>query len=72
MFEKMKLSKIYIRGDKTFDSENPGSSKKSKWGTIDHFLGSWGVLTPTSILIFIALFEFGLGKMVYIDLMQVL
>ena len=58
---------------KIFDSENPGSAKKnSKWVTIDHFLGSWGVLTPTSILIFIALFDCALQKLVYIDQMQVL
>ena len=38
----------------------------------DHFLGSWGVLTPTSILIFIALFDCALQKWVYIDQMQVL
>ena len=29
-------------------------------------------ITPTSILIFIAAFEFGLQKLIYIDLMQVL
>ena len=31
-----------------------------------------GAITPTSILIFIAAFEFGLQKRIYIDLMQVL
>ena len=31
-----------------------------------------GAITPTSILIFIAAFEFGLQKLIYIDLMQVL
>ena len=46
--------------------------KNIKWGTIDHFLWFWGVLTPTSILIFIALFDCALQKLVYIDLMQVL
>ena len=46
--------------------------KNSKWGTIVHFLGSLGVLTPTSILIFIAAFHCGLQKLIYIDLMQVL
>ena len=35
-------------------------------------LGPCEVLTPTSILIFIAAFEFGLQKLIYIDLMQVL
>ena len=30
-----------------------------------------GAITPTSILIFIAAFEFGLQKLIYIDLMQV-
>ena len=30
-----------------------------------------GAITPTSILIFIAAFEFGLQKLFYIDLMQV-
>ena len=46
--------------------------KNSKWVTIVHFLGSLGVLTPTSILIFIAAFHCGLQKLIYIDLMQVL
>ena len=31
-----------------------------------------GAITPTSILIFIALFDCGLQKLIYIDLMQVL
>ena len=31
-----------------------------------------GAITPTSILIFIAAFEFSLQKLIYIDLMQVL
>ena len=46
--------------------------KNSKWGTIVNFLGSWGVLTPTSILFFIAPFDCALQKLVYINLMQVL
>ena len=33
---------------------------------------SIGAITPTSILIFIALFDCGLQKLIYIDLMQVL
>ena len=46
--------------------------KNSKWVTDVHFLESLGVLTPTSILIFIAAFHCGLQKLIYIDLMQVL
>ena len=46
--------------------------KNSKWVTIVHFLESSRVLTPTSILIFIAAFNCGLQKLIYIDLMQVL
>ena len=53
--------------EKIFDSESPGSSKKNnKWGTMDHFLGSCRILTPTSIPIFIALFDCALHKLVYI------
>ena len=40
-----------------------------KWMIIPwHLIGA---ITPTSILIFIAAFEFGLQKLIYIDLMQV-
>ena len=62
-----------INPKKIFDSENPGSSKKiSNFEILKKLSGPWGVLTPTSILIFIALFDCGLQKLVYIDLMQVL
>ena len=53
---------------KIFDSENPGSSKKiNNFEILKKLLGPWGVLTPTSILIFIAAFESGLQKLIYID-----
>ena len=52
--------------------ESPRSfEKKVVVYTIDHFLVSWKVLTPTSIVILIDLFDCALQKWAYIDQMQV-
>ena len=47
-----------------------GKNRKFKWMIISwHLIGA---ITPTSILIFIALFDCGLQKLDYMDLVQVL
>ena len=57
--------------NKIFDSEIPGSAKKIS--NFEPLIILWhliGAITPSSILIFIAAFEFGLQKPMYIDSMQ--
>ena len=64
--------------NKKFNQKTPGLShlefltKNHYFHTIDHFLGSWWVLTPTSILILIDLLDYTLQKWVFIDQMLVL
>ena len=65
-------SQYLVRKKSSIPKTQDLQEKISNFEIHKKLLGPCEVLTPTSILIFIAAFEFGLQKLIYIDLMQVL